>query len=276
MLSTSYNLSDFNNELANNHEKRAEFSRKITSSLKETINIMKVLLKPEISENPGFVVLEEGLAEFVQNVIDAFINQTHEMKNKQIIIKIPIKLDKNLSMEIQDTAGGFSKKFLDGKDSIDFFRDKLSPDQLSIDSEKKLSPGKYFGQSGFHFSQASRFLHQYKGSLTLENTSVGARMTLTSPVKPCVKKPSFNNFRAHIDYPNILAEMAKKTELNQPIELEKTPPLKPSQQQPTKPNKFGLSRLFIPETKINIDPSPQNNTYVTPTTPDYFFKPSPK
>lgn len=243
----SFNLDD---SIQDSQERKLDYARSITSFLKEHLIGAKLLINENITQSAAYVALEENLAEYVKNSIDAF--QQHKItKDRHITIKVPIKHELNNMTTIiyTDNAGGFSEKFLNGKKSIDYYHDKLNGHCLTIFSEKKSSDAGYLGGCGIALSQTSRFLRRHSGSLTIENTPTGSKMRLTSPINPLNSpKPSFHRFIAHIDYQAIFAENDKLANQSSSEDLVLDPPIpiattESSEHRPTK-NKFGLTLLI--------------------------------
>lgn len=250
----------------------AKYSSFIRSNIKEKLNGIKVLLDNNIIYSAAFVALEDNLLEYVKNSLDAF---RHSPTNdRRIIIKVPITPDKQQMTKIiySDTAGGFPEDFFKEKKCIDYYSDVLLSNKMIVKSEKNTE--KDLGGAGLGLSQTSRFLHEHAGTLKLDNTNLGARMHLTSPMHSSGnKKPSFKLFRRQ-DYQNLLVEEDLRRETattfieyednNNSQEISVLNPINP------RAKKLGLSLLIIPENKTK--PTPKST--VSGTTPWWFFSPA--
>src|ERR1700722_14401724 len=61
-----------------------DFARQITSSIRESLLRIKFSLHKEIVESAAFVVLEQNLAEFVHNTIDACLLNKFSLEGQSI------------------------------------------------------------------------------------------------------------------------------------------------------------------------------------------------
>ncbi|HEX2548823.1 MAG TPA: hypothetical protein VHM20_03275 [Gammaproteobacteria bacterium] len=183
-----------------------DFARQIISSLRESLLRIKYQHQKEIVESAAFVVLEQNLAEFVHNTVDACSANVLLLKEQSIEIKIPEKTHRQIKIFYQDTTGGFPKDFMESKNALDFYEDKLLGKKIYVSSQKTLTKNNFFiGGNGLALSQTCRFLKLYHGQLLLKNKDKGAQLIFVSPPRPQNKKPSFHNFKS-LDFQNVFAQ----------------------------------------------------------------------
>lgn len=181
-----------------------DFARQVTSAIRESLKKIQAEHKKEIVESAAFVVLQQNMAEFVHNTIDACVLNQLPLEKQFIHIRLPQKLHREIKILYRDSAGGFPTNFMEDKKSLDYFKDKLLGKKIYVPSQKEELGYHLIGGNGLALSQTCRFLKHYHGKLILKNTEKGAELQFISPPRPENKKPSFNNFKGR-DFQNVFA-----------------------------------------------------------------------
>jgi hypothetical protein len=209
MIAITCRLAKFtmDDTLSSPAEKLQSYARQITQALRETLQKVKPQLNRDIFESAAFVVLEQNMAEFVHNSIDACSLHNLPFAKQILTIYIPQNTkDDKVVIRYQDSMGGFPEAFMENKIALDYYEDKLQGKKIYVESEKSsYKKTTLIGGHGLALSQTCRFLKLHRGNLILKNKKDGAVLIFKSPIRPQHKKPSFNNFKS-LDYQNVLAK----------------------------------------------------------------------